>query len=268
MGILDDLKNQSESQKAGIAQEQQRQAELLQYYTKNINPKMLKLYTFLNEFITHLNYIKHTTTASFPILPDGGQQKLEQSDYRVTIDSNTTVKNINLRFYCKFDKPLIFELENQKRIQTYSEVLNSYRVEFDRTDNKDKNYELINAKFKVVGPLPINIVFQADIENSAIVMALSNFEKPGVVKHIFKAHHITDEFIDGLGKYILRDNPNFFKLDIDEEDKEQIRKKIQADLKRRQEELEEAERLLALEEEAERKEKEKKSWKNLFKKMD
>lgn len=265
MGILDDLKNQSESQKAGIEQEQQRQAELLEYYTKNINPKMLKLYTFLNEFVKHLNYIKHSTVASFPILPDATQQKLEQSDYRVTIDSNTTVKNINLRFYCKLDNPLIFELENQKRIQTYSEVLNSYRVEFDRTDNKDKNYELISAKFKIVGPLPINIVFQADIENSSIIMTLSNFEKPGVVKHTFKDHHITDDFIDGLGKYILRDNPDFFKLDIEEEDKEQIRKKIQADLKRRQQELEEAERLLVLEE-AERKEK--KSWKNLFKKMD
>lgn len=265
MGILDDLKNQSESQKAGIEQEQQRQAELLEYYTKNINPKMLKLYAFLNEFVTHLNYIKHSTVASFPILPDATQQKLEQSDYRVTIDSNTTVKNINLRFYCKFDKPLIFELENQKRIQTYSEVLNSYRVEFDRTDNKDKNYELISAKFKIVGPLPINIVFQADIENSSIIMTLNNFEKAGAVKHTFKDRHITDEFVDGLGKYILRDNPDFFKLDIEEEDKEQIRKKIQADLKRRQQELEEAERLLALEE-AERKEK--KSWKNLFKKMD
>jgi len=267
MGILDDLKSQSESQKAGIEQEKQRQAELLEYYTKNITPKMLKLYAFLNEFVIHLNYIKHSTTAFFPILPDGAQQKLEQRDYRVTIDSNTAVKNINLRFYCKFDKPLIFELENQKRIQTYSEVLNSYRVEFDRTDNKDKNYELISAKFKVLGPLPVNILFHADIESSSIIMTLNNFEKAGAVKHIFKDRHITDEFVDGLGKYILRDNPDFFKLDIEEEDKEQIRKKIQADLKMRQEELEEAERLLALEE-TERKEKEKKSWKNLFKKMD
>lgn len=259
MGILDDLKNQSEEQKAGIVQEQQRQATLLDYYKKNINPKMLKLYTFLNEFITHLNYIKHTTKVSYPILSDASQQELEQSDYRVTIDSNTSVKNINLRFYCKLGKPLVFELENHKRIQSYTEVLNSYRLEFDRTDNKDNNYELISAKFKVIGPIPVNIVFQADIENSSIIMSLRNFEKPGEVKHIFKDRHITDDFIDGLGKYILRDNPTFFKLDIDEEDKEQIRKRIQADLKKRQEELEEAERLLALEEEAERKEKEKKS---------
>ena len=266
MGILDDLKNQSDEKKTGVLQEQQRQAELLEYYQKNINPKMLKLYTFLNEFITHLNYIKHTTIASFPILPNGSQQKLEQCDYRVTIDSNTSVKNINLRFYCKFENPQVFELENHKRIQTYTEVLNSYRVEFDRTDNKDKNYELISAKFKVVGPLPINIVFQVDMENSSIVMALNNFEKAGTEKHILKDHHITDEFIDGLGKYILRENPEFFKLDIKEEDKEQIRKNIQADLKKRREELEETERLLALEEEAERKEK--KSWKNIFKKFD
>ena len=265
MGILDDLKNQSDNQKAGILQEQQHQSELLEYYKKNINPKMLKLYTFLNEFVTHLNYIKYTTIAFFPILPNDNKQKLEQSDYRVTIDSNTLVKNINFHFYCKFENPQVFEIENQKRIQTYNDVLNSYRVGFERTDKKDKNYELISAKFKVVGPLPINIVFQVDMENSSIVMTLNNFEKAGAVKHVFKDHHITDEFLDGLGKYILRENPDFFKLDIAEEDKEQIRKKIQEDLKSRQQELEETERLLGLEK-AERIKK--KSWKNIFKKFD
>ena len=54
-------------------------------------------------------------------------------------------------------------------------------------------------------------------------------------------------------------------MDITEEQKEQIREKIQEDLKLRQQELEEAERLLEIER---NKEKEKKSWKNVFKKMD
>lgn len=265
MGILDDLKNQSEVKKAGEAAEAQRQADLLKFYQENIHPKMLQLYTFLNELVEHLNFIKKETKALYPVTPDGRVQEFEQGDYKVTIDSATEVKEINLRFSCYLKEPLIFELENSERIQRYTDVLQSYRIDFDRTDNKDSNYELISAKFKVNGPVPVNVILQGDIETSSIYLLLSNFEKPGASKHAYKERHITEDFIDDLGKFILRQNPMFLKLDIEDEHKEKIRQNIQADLKQRQQETDEAERLLKLEKEQEA---EKKSWKNLFKKMD
>ena len=265
MGILDDLKNQSENLKADEAQEAKRQADLLKFYQKNIHPKMLQLYTFLNEFIEHLNYIKTETKVSFPIQPDGSMQEFSQGDYKVTIDSATEVKEINLRFNCNLAEPLIFELENSERIQRYTDVLHGYRIEFDRTDNKDSNYELISAKFKVLGSVPVNVILQGDIATSSIHLILNNFEKPGVSKHTFKERHITEEFIDDFGKFILRQNPEFLKLEIEDDHREQIRQNIQADIKQRQQELHEAEAFLRLEEQ---KEVEKTSWKNLFKKTD
>ena len=265
MGILDDLKNQADIQKAGEASEAQRQAELLKYYQEHLHPKMLQIYTFLNEFIEHLNYIKAETDVNYPVKSDGSMQLFKQSDYKVTIDSATEIKEINLRFYCKLEEPVVIELENSERIQRFADVLHSYRIDFDRTDNKDSNYELISAKFKVNGPVPVNVILHGDVETSSIHLLLNNFEKPGASKHTYKERHITDEFIDGLGKFILRQNPMFLKLDIEDGHKEQIRQNIQADLKQRQHEMEEADRLLKLEEE---KNKEKKSWKNLFKKID
>ena len=265
MGILDDLKNQSDLQKAGEADEKQRQTDLLKFYQENLHPKMLQLYTFLNEFIEHLNYIKLDTKVSYPVQPDGSMQEFDQGDYKVTIDSANEVKEINLRFYCSLKEPLIFELENSERIQRYTDVLHSYRIEFDRTDNKDSNYELISSKFKVVGPVPVNVILQGDVATSSIHLILNNFEKSGVSKHTFKERHITEEYVDELGKFILRQNPEFLKLDIEDDHKEQIRQHIQADIKQRQQELSDAESLLKLEEE---KEAEKKSWKNIFKKTD
>lgn len=265
MGILDDLKNQADNKKASEEQERQRQADLFKYYQKNIHPKMLQLYAFLNEFIEHLNYINKTTKISYPIGPGGRLLEFEQSDYKVTIDSTKEIKDLNLRFRCKLKEPLIFELENNDRIQQYTELLHSYRIEFDRFDKKDNNYDLISAKFKVVGPIAVNIILRADIATSSINLFLNNFEKPGSVKHTLKERHITEEFIDGLGKFILRENINFLKLDIADEHKEKIRQNIQADLKQRQQDLDEIEGLQKLEEE---KEAEKKSWKNIFKKMD
>ena len=265
MGILDDLKNQSDNKKAAEEQERLHQAELLKYYEKNIHPKMLQMYSFLNEFIEHLNYIKNPTKVSFPIRPDGSMQEFEQGDYKVTIDSTKIVKDMNLHFNCKLEEPLIFELENSERILRYTDVLHSYRIDFDRTDNKDSNYELISATFKVNGPIPVNIILQGDIATSSINILLNNFDKPGVSKHVFKERHITEEFIDDFGKFIIRQNPDFLKLDIADENKEKIRQNIQAELKQRQQELDEAERLIKSEEQQKV---EKKSWKNIFKKTD
>jgi len=265
MGILDDLKNQSEVQKAKEEEEKQRQADLLKYYQENLHPKMLQLYTFLNELSEHLNYIKTETFTDYPVSPDGSMQQFQQSGYKVTIDSAKEVKEINLHFRCSLKEPLVFEVENCERIQRYNDVLNSYRLEFDRTDNKDSNYELISAKFKVIGPVSVNIILQGDIDTSSIHLILKNFEKPGFVKHSFKERHITEEFIDGLGRFILRQNPEFLKLDIADEHKEIIRQNIEADMKQRQKELEEAEKLLASEK---NQQVEKKSWKNIFKKTD
>lgn len=265
MGILDDLKNQSEVQKAGEEKEKQRQAVLLKFYQEKLHPKMLQLYSYLNELAEHLNYIKTETNASYPITPDGSLLSFKQKDYKVTIDSANEVKEINLRFDCELAEPLYFELENSERIERYTDVLHSYRIEFDRNDNKDGNYQLISSTFKVMGPIPVNIILQGDVANSSIHLLLRNFEKPGSTKHTFKERHITEKFLDDFGKFILRQNPELLKLDIEDNHKEKIRQNIQADLKQRQQELEEAERLLALEKEHET---EKKSWKNLFKKTD
>ena len=263
MGILDDLKNQSEIQKAGEASEAQRHADLLKYYQENLHPKMLQLYTFLNELIENLNYIKLETKASYPIHPDGSLQEFNQADYNVTIDSSKEVKEINLRFNCYLEKPLVFEVESSERVLRYAEILDSYRIDYDRTDNKDNNYDLIGAKFKVIAPVPVNIILKGDIESSSIHLLLNNFEKSGTSKHTYKERHVTEEFIDDFGKFILRQNPMFLKLHIKDEHVEKIRKNVQEDLKQRQAEVEEADRLI---DQGQKNEKDKKSWKNIFKK--
>lgn len=265
MGLLDDLKNKSDSLKNEKEKEKQRVAALEKYYQENIHPKMSEIYTYLDKFLEHLNYLKSDTIAHYPILPKGQPKPFKQKNYKINIDSSKCIKNINFFFTCHLDDVIKFDMEGSEVILRYSDVLDSYKMEYLRNDYKNKEYELISSTFKLKGPIKVNFVFQGNVEDSSIEMLIGNFEKPGVVKHTFKDHHITEEFLDGLGKYILRENKTFFSLNIDEENKEKIRQKIQEDIKRRKEELEEAERLLKEEEE---KEKEKKSWKNLFKKTD
>ena len=265
MGLLDDLKNQSDSLKVREEKERQRVAGLEKHYQENIHPKMTQIYSFLNKLAEHLNFIKSDTIALYPILPKGQLKPLKQKNYKINIDSSKCIKNINFFFSCHLDDVIKFDMEGSEVILRYSDVLDSYKLEYLRNDYKNKEYELISSTFKLKGPVKVNFVFQGNVEDSSIEMLIGNFEKPGVAKHKFTEHQITEEFLDELGKYILRENKSFLSLNIDDENKEKIRQKIQEDIKRRQQELEEAERLLKLEEEQEA---EKKSWKNLFKKID
>lgn len=266
MGILDDLKSQSEVKKADENKEVRSQEDLEKHYQANIHPKMLQMYTFFKELAEHLNYIKIETKATYPVTPGGIMQDFLQGDYKVTIDSINEVKNLKMSFSCSLEEPLIFELENVERIERYTDVLQNYHVEHERSDTKGPNYELISAKFKVTGPIPVNIALQGDVGTSSIHLVLNNFELPGISKRTFKEQDITEEFIDDFGKFILRQNPEFLKLDITDEDKEKIRESVQANIRQRQEELEEAERLIQLEEEKAAEAEKKKSWKSIFKK--
>lgn len=263
MGILDDLKNQSDALQAQEKSEEERQKELLEYYQENIHPRMLELYNFLTEFIKHLNFIKHEVKVDYPVMPGSQPLPLTQYDYKVTIDSTKEVRNINLVFACHLDEELEIELEGKEAPERYEEILKSYRIKFERKDNKDRDFELLGATFKVIGPIVVNVVFQGDVDTSSIFISFNNFDKPGIHKLTYKDRHITEEFLDELGKYILRQNPEFMKLDIDESVKDKLREQIQAEMRQRQAELEEAERR---EEEELRKQEEKKSWKNVFKK--
>ena len=263
MGILDELKSQSGIQQAVDDEDLQSQTEQQQYYVENILPKMLQLYSFFTEFVEQLNLLNTPTAMSYPVKPDGSMLEFEQSKYKVAVDNVLEPKNINFSFACSLKEQFDIKIENVESIERYAEVLTNYRIEFDRTDEKNRDYELVGATFNVLGPLPVNVILQANLETSSIELVLKNFEMPGVLKYIYKDDQITEQFIDDLGRYAIRQNPDFLKLDINDEDKEKIRQNIQAEMKRRQQELDEAEILVQQEEEQEA---ENMSWKNIFKK--
>jgi len=262
MGILDELKSQSGIQEAVDKEELLNKTDFEKYYQENIQPKMLQLYSFFTEFTEQLNLMA-PILASYPVKPDGGMLEFEQSMYKVIADNVQKPKNINFSFFCSLKAPSVFKIENIEGIERYSDLLTNFRIKFERKGKKTKDHELVGTSFRVIGLMPVNVILQVNLETFSIDLVLNNFEMPGKHKYVYKDNQITEKFIDDLGRYIIRQNPDFLKLDINDENKEKIRQNIQAEMKRRQQELEEAEQLLKSEEEQEA---EKKSWKNIFKK--
>jgi hypothetical protein len=252
MGLLDDLKKQADAKKATEQQAALSQQEREQYYQDVLHPGMLNIYNYLNEMISHLNYLEQPTTAQYPLLPGKEKLDLNQGYYKIVIDSTQTTKNITLSFECQFPNLLEVNVEGKDRIEDYTDTLNNYKVRYERRDKKDEDFKLVEACFKVEGPVFASVTFAGDVEQSRINLFLRNVEKPGLVKHVLKSDHLHDEFLDRLAKYLIRESDDFLKLDIDESAKQQIRKNLQAANQQREQELIEAEKRLQEEQEAEK----------------
>lgn len=252
MGLLDDLKKQADAKKVTEQQAVLSQQELEQYYQDEIHPGMLNIYNYLNEMISHLNYLEHPTIARYPFLPGNEYVELTQSQYKAVIDSTKTTKNITLNFECHFPEPLLVDVDGKDRIEGYSDVLKNYKIKFDRRDEKDKDYKLVRSHFSVEGPVFAMVNFMGDIEKSCVNLFMRNVEKPGITKHVLKPEHLNNEFMDRLAKYLIRESDDFLKLDMDENAKDEIRKKLQEVQQQREQELIDAEKRLKEEEEAEK----------------
>jgi len=248
MGLLDDLRQQSENLKSKEQQEKERQAKLHEHYRQALQPKMIQIYKFLNEFAEHLNFIKPDIQIPYQLNAEGLLVTLKQENYKIQVDSVEQTKLVNFRFECTNPKDLAFVAGDKQSIDKNIEYLQRYNLQFQCKRNKDEKFNVTNAQFSVKCIVPIVFVFKANIENSSIDLICTNFETLGSSRHAFKAHHFTEKFFDDLGRYILRQNPEFLKLNISEDAIEQIRAQIAEEQRQRLEELKQAERIRAEEE--------------------
>ena len=138
-------------------------------------------------------------------------------------------------------------------------------MQFQCKRNKDDKFEVTNAQFIVKSVVAVTFVFKANIENSTIDLICTNFDGLNTTRHAFKAHHFTGSFFDELGRFILRENPEFLKLSISQDAIEQIRAQIAAEQRQRQEELKQAE---IMRQEEEKRQQAEASRFRLFKKAD
>lgn len=256
MGLLDELRNQSDNQRAAEEAEAAGIANREQYYEQQILPRMVKAYQFFKELVEHLNYINLDTMVNYPIMADGHFKPLRQQDYKVVIDSSKTLKQIDVTFQCVLDSPVSYEMYHPDGIRNTTERLDRYYIKYERKDKKNQQMQVILSRFTVEGPLPLKVGLAVDVEKSEIKLLLRNFVEPGTEQHILKAEQLDEAFLDRLGKYILRQERHLFgatatasTTTISDDARERIRQQVLAEQQQREQELREAEEQARLEEE-------------------
>ena len=260
MGLLDDLKQQSESKKVQENQESQRKEQAEEFYRNSVQPVLTKIYTHYSELTKHLNYVKPDTRAEYAINVAGQKSEFQQGDYKVQVDSTTDTNYITIRAMCTRPTDVEFVVDDPAAVNKNKNFLNENGLNYQLYP---RNNGEPGARFTVQAEITAELHFQGNRNEGTITLVLVNFESLGRRTRTLQIKDVTDQFLDGLDRFLIRENNDFFKLDIDDKAKEQIRARVQAEQAKRIEELKEAERRAAQEAQREKLEKERGAKKGL-----
>jgi hypothetical protein len=233
MGILDQLRDEANVKQESEFQELNTQQLLEAAYQENILPRMQKTFTFFKEVVEHLAYLEQAIKIAdySQRFPEIGA--LTQEDYQINTDGYggfadfDNIKQINVNFVCAGQGSFSYRLEGRNRIESEVSFLHSKNVPFDWNQFVDKN-GVEAAQFTITRKIPVRFRFEADIENSKIKLLINNHEDFSVYNKLFEPDEINEALLDEVIRFMLRKDSDFIRLDINNQDKQRIKKKAEA----------------------------------------
>lgn len=243
MSLLDELKAKADERRSDAELEAARLADQTAYYQSQLLPCMLQAYTFLQELTAHLKIVDDRCDVAYPLLPEDATITLQQGDYSVAIDSRQEPTQLELRCKAHLPEPVTFDVKGPAEVQRHKQLMDRYGLKYERTERKDDRFDIDSATFKLIGPIPVRVVIVADSENRCLGLHFRNVEQAGVKTVNITPDKFNDEFLDRLGRYILRQQANLFSTELSDE----ARQKLQEKLAKQREEDERARRVMEAE---------------------
>jgi hypothetical protein len=232
MGILDQLRNEASSkQESEFAQASVRQ-QLEDEYQTRILPKMQKIYLFLKEIIEHLGYLEKAIEIADYCQRFPQMGALSQTDYKINTDGYggladfNRIMQVNVIFNCVAPGSFGYEVEGKTRIEQEIAFLNSKNVPL-------KWNQFINSRgveaatFSITRKIPVRFKFEVDYNNSKIKLLIHNHENFNVYKKTFEPEEVNEPLLDEVIRFMLRQDSDFIRLDINSQDKQRIQKKAE-----------------------------------------
>lgn len=252
MGLLDDLRQQSATLQEKELKEQEKRAHAENVYKTQTIPALNKIYETLKELAKHLNYINLDISATYQFNVDGLMITLKQVEHQATIDSSKETKLVNFTCRCEHAKDIVFKAAGKTKVEENLQFLKNSSIVFQFKPDKNDAHEITGAHFLVKPSIPVSMNFKPDIDNCCIKITMQNFGDLSVRSYVMQPERVNDEFVDRLGRFIVREIDDLFNEKVDDQTRELLRAKIEEEQNQRQAELQEAERVRAEEEEKKR----------------
>lgn len=237
MSLLDDLKQQAEAQQRNSGKSNA-EAHREALYQEQLRPGMHAIFRYLGELTEQLKLVDPDVRHDFNLPGIGEVKGLRQEGYIVNADSTDQIKQIRLRFHCVADMEKEYAVKPKLKADETRDFLESQNMNYTEWPIRDSTQQIIGLNFQLQVKVRTNYIFQADLDQGVIKMTISNFEAFGMDRSVIQPKRINDHWLDDLGNFILRRNQNMHHLEIDEAVKESIRRRLEADNRAREREME------------------------------
>jgi len=228
MGVLDELKKESQAIEAEKARESTSRERALTDARERIDPCMRTAYKYFNELKQHLLVVNREIEASYEIRDAGRVDGLKQGQYGVSTNNPEQMDKFSFRCVCAKNGVLQVNQSDLASATAYRDYLRANGLQAKMRDStKTKG----GAVFMVQPAVPVGVEFSADYDKRVVILRTRNLTDIGVGSNILKPEQIDEKFLDEIAKAVLRQPNRFGEItgnSISNTSKLRLKKKIQA----------------------------------------
>ncbi len=204
MGLLDELKQQAESQKH---QQQTSQAERQQHMLA-IDAVLRDASRYFTELANSLNLIKPQVNRNFYIEGTAKLDGLAQGDYRArdrrkSLDHRDFFEEVSFRFNCTGAQNLVVEKLTSPAVDRLRDSLRVCGLVFDCKEIKnDRNY-VERGIFTITAEVPAAATLIGNFDTGNIKLELRNIEALGTMDYQYDVAEFNGDILEELAKLLL-----------------------------------------------------------------
>ncbi|MEW8506470.1 MAG: hypothetical protein AB2598_07175 [Candidatus Thiodiazotropha sp.] len=239
MALLDDLKRKAQQVKEADGENQERLRREACYEGRFKQP-MLSILRYLTELTEQLKILDYDVRQDYSLPGLGLVPGLRQDGYVVNADSSDNPRLVRLRFTCSADGETEYAVTPKPKADETAAFLNAQNMRFSEWPIRDREQRIVGLNFQLRTEVKISFLFKVDLDIATIKLYIANFNEFKLDKSMLQPEMVNEAWLDNLGNFLLRNRVDLYDLDIDESHKLAIRKKLEADTRRRDQELQQA----------------------------
>ena len=229
MSLLDDLEHEAQRRQATATDAQQRKAAREEFFKTQIEPRMSTLSEYLTKLVANLKALKPAKAWRYMLPGYGEIVAYSEHDYELAQTAQADSREIRLTFGCNIALNETATVEGEGiKVKTLSATFQRYNLSGQVFDaKKGAAGEIVSAKFRARGRIPLTATFHADADSTSLKMSFKNFETLGEVLKTVSLGQLNDALFDDIGRYLAREENHLFREELPTDYREQLRSTVE-----------------------------------------
>lgn len=235
MGLLEELRQQAESQRGSGQDPEAERERLALLFREHTDPGMSALREFLRNLAEQLKALGRTIETRYEI-PGYGEivgRVAPEFDIRWTAQGNS--RELVLNAVCQIDTERCppREIEGTAKLRTVAALFQKHQLSALSSVRKDPAGTPVAGVFRPRGKLPFTATFVASADTPTVRAVFRNVDSLGEVGRNLPPEQLGDGLFDQIGRFLLREQNTLMREELPEAYREQLRKKVEQDQRKR-----------------------------------